>query len=261
MRIDNCVRILDGILQNTPSIDSFERIVFESPRISRGDCFFDKDGSSEAIAQAIEKGAYAIITTHDFMGDDNEIAWIKVPEIQQALIKLLRYIIAQKSLMCISATPLQASFLKMVQKDNAIKILKGSLYDYAIEIFKAKEEEIFCFYDATIISLIAPDAKKIEPLASKPRVVAKGLFIASFSYQEYIWHEQKIPSLFVADFLGVLAFCDKHGITWEYENLFFSEHFYPQFITPSLRKKEFGSSEQVLIFETDESLLEKELIY
>ena len=45
MKIENCVRIIDWVLQTTPSVDAFERLIGDAHRILRGDCFFDKDRS------------------------------------------------------------------------------------------------------------------------------------------------------------------------------------------------------------------------
>ena len=97
MKIDNLVRIIDGNLHTHPSIDAFERIVFDASRILRGDLYIDVDENAEHTKLASEKGAYAIISTRPFDGDDSELAWICVPSIEQALIKFLRYQVAQKS--------------------------------------------------------------------------------------------------------------------------------------------------------------------
>ena len=261
MKIDNCIRIIDGALQTTPSIDAFERIVFESHRVLRGDCFVDISHSQEATQEAIEKGAYAIISMRPFEGQDEEIAWIHVACIEQTLIKLLRYTITQKSLHCFIASCVQISFLESIQSPKSIKTLKGSLQEYAVEIFKAKENDSFCLCDETLALLIAPSAQKIAvPLHVNP-VFSKGLFISSFQYKTHYWHEQKIPALFVNAFVSVLAFCDEHSIAWHCDTIPLSEHFYPQFITQSLRKKEFGMSDKALIFESNQALLEEEISY
>lgn len=261
MKIDNCIRIIDGVLQTTPSIDAFERIVFESSRVLRGDCFIDILGSYEASREAIEKGAYAIISMRPFEGLDEEIAWIHVACVEQTLIKLLRYTITQKSLRCFIASLVQISFLESIQSSKSIKTLKGSLLEHAVEIFKAKENESFCFCDEKLALLIAPSAQKIA-LPLHVSLISKGLFISSFQYQTHYWHEQKIPALFVNAFISVLAFCDEQSIAWQCDTIpLMSEHFYPQFITQSLRKKEFGTSDKVLIFESNPALLEEEISY
>lgn len=101
MKIDNLVRIIDGTLQTEPSIDAFERITFDASRVLRGDLFIDSNASLQACAEASSKGAYAIVSTLDFKGDDHELAWICVDTIEQALIKLLRYHVAEKTLQCV----------------------------------------------------------------------------------------------------------------------------------------------------------------
>lgn len=261
MKIDNCIRIIDGVLQTTPSIDAFERIVFESHRVLRGDCFIDISNTSHATQEAIEKGAYAIISMRDSLGLDEEIAWIAVASIEQTLIKLLRYHMSEKSLRCFIASPIQASFLELVQSSRAIKILKGSLLESAVEIFKAKEDEAFCLSDEKLALLIAPSAKTINTDYPITSLVSKGLFLSSFTYKDRYWHEQKISALFVPEFLSVLRFCDEHSLPWHCDTIPLGEHFYPQFITPRLRKKEFGGSDKVLIFEPNSLVLMQEIAY
>lgn len=260
MKIDNLVRIIDGNLHTHPSIDAFERIVFDASRILRGDLYIDVDENAEHTKLASEKGAYAIISTRPFDGDDSELAWICVPSIEQALIKFLRYQVAQKSLECILLSPLQASFFEMIHTPRTIKIVHGSLVHIAQYLLRAIDGEMIAITDALLCQNIAPSAKKIE---NYPHTtwISKGLFLSSFWYQERYWIDQKIPSLFKDDFLSLLHFCDIQSIAYTLENLSFSEHFYPQFVTPSLRKKEFGSSDKVLIFESSHTLLAQEIDY
>lgn len=262
MKIDNFIRIIDGTLQTSPSIDAFERVVFESGRTLRGDAFIDLHASRQAIQEAITKGAYAIVSTHAFEGTDDEIAWIHVSSIDQMLIRLLRYTITQKSLHLVDASTLHAAWLDAIQTSpKNIKRLKGTLSEHAIELLRAKENEWFCLSDSALCERIAPLALRIEkPLHVKP-FVAKGLFLSSFWHQERYWVEHKIPPLFMAEFEALLSFCDAHHIAYSLENLAFTEHFYPQFVTPRLRKKEFGSSDKVLIFETSPHLLKTEILY
>ena len=260
MKIDNLVRIVDGVLQTTPSIDAFEEMLFDSAKISRGDLFIDTKSSREAIEEAIAKGAYAILTSLDFQGNDDEIAWIKVDDISLCIIKILRFLTTQKSLSIVLATPLQASFLNAIQSEKSIIVLNASLYYIAKELFKARENEVFCLMDETIISSIYPTFERIEK-ALHVKIKPKGLFISSFFDEERYFHELRLPALFVNDLVGVLHFCETKNIAYSLESPLCVEHFYPQFITNNIRKKEFGMGEKVLIFEDHETLLKDELAY
>ena len=260
MKIDNLVRIVDGVLQTTPSIDAFEEMLFDSSKISRGDLFIDKDSSRLAIEEATLKGAYVILTLLDFQGNDDEIAWIKVDDMYLSIIKILRFLCTQKSLSLILASPLQASFLNAIQNEKSIKVLDDSLHHIAKELFKARENEAFCLLDETIISSIFPTFERIEK-ALHVKIKSKGLFISSFFDEEQYFHELRISALFVNELVGVMHFCEDKKISYSLETHLCVEHFYPQFITNNIRKKEFGMGEKVLIFEDNEALFKDELAY
>ena len=93
------------------------------------------------------------------------------------------------------------------------------------------------------------------------KIKPKGLFISSFFDEERYLHELRLPALFVKDFVGVLRFCEVKNIAYSLESPLCVEHFYPQFITNNIRKREFGMGEKVLIFEDNETLLKEELAY
>jgi len=250
MKIDNFVRIIDGKLRTTPPIDAFATIYLEASRVSHGDLFIDTQASREQIHQALQRGAYAIVTTLTFNNEDDECAWIEVTSIEQILIKLLRYTITQKSLDIILLAPVQEALLEMIQTPRTIKHLRGELVSIVKTILNAKDEEHFCMSDSALAEQIAPVAHKVEnTLQNKPIIHSKGLFLSSFDYQERYYVEQKIPALFVEELLSLLIFCDTHNIAYTLEHLGFTEHAYPQFITQTLCKKEFGSSSKALIFE------------
>jgi len=262
MKIENFVRIIDGKLTTTPPIDAFASITLESTRVSHGDLFIDTTASRELIHQALEKGAYAIVTTLPFAKEDEECAWIEVGSIERILIKLLRYTITQKSLDIILLSPVQEALLEMIQTPRTIKRLKGDLFAIVKTILNAKEEERFCLSNSLLANQIAPVAKSVEAaLHVKPTVIAKGLFLSSFEHHERYYAEQKIPSLFVEALLSLLTFCDTHDIAYSLEHLGFCEHFYPQFITQTLCKKEFGTSSKALIFEPLSALIPSLLAY
>ena len=263
MRIDNFIRIIDGQLANKPPIDAFASLCFDVPRLAHGDLFIDTTASRELIHQAIEKGAYAVVTTLPFLNDDDECAWICVDEIERTLIKLLRYSITQKSLEIILLNPIQASFLEMLQTTpKTIKRLRGDLQSITKTILHAKEEERFCLENEALVQKIAPIALTISrDLNAHPNIIQKGLFLSSFCYQKNMYHEQKIPSLFVEDLISLLTFCDEQEIAYSLDQLSFGDHFSPQFVSHSLRKKEFGTSDKVLIFEPDLHLLPRIMTY
>lgn len=260
MRIDNLVRIVEGELQSSPLIDAFEAIHFECQKINRGDLFIAYEASEEAVLTAIERGAYAILTTDNFSSNDTEIAWIKVPSITHAIIQILRFTCTQKSLNFILASTVQRAFLLTLQSEKKIKKLPTNFIELAKELIKAKPCSLFCLHDEVLAFQLSPSTQRIE----KPchiNTLSKGLFISTLSSETHFFHEMKVPSLFASDFLGVIAYLETQQIAYSLDSFSSIAHFYPQFITSQLRKKEFGMGEKVLIFETDSTLMELEIDY
>jgi ferrochelatase len=258
MKIDNLVRIVDGVLQTTPSIDAFETIAFDCERVGRGDLFIDTTHSMDAIHTAIAKGAYAILSEHPFWGDDKEIAWMHVSSLEQSVIKLLRYRVAQNTLHVIHASPIHRAFLQLIHTPSSIIFAQGTLFDVAKVILKLNHTTAVCLEDASLCVRIAPSHTTIEKSVSI-NASHKGLFLSSFWWKERYYNDVKLPMLFWSHFTDVLHLCEMQSIPYSLETLSFTEHFYPQFVTPSLRKKEFGSSDHVLIFEPCIELLEQEI--
>ena len=89
MQISSILDIVDGELLNSPSISFIYSIKTNAKKVKEGDLFIAKN--SNDIELAIKHGAFAIIIEENFPIIDNEIAWIKVKEIEISIIKLIRY--------------------------------------------------------------------------------------------------------------------------------------------------------------------------
>lgn len=260
MRIDNLVRIVEGELQSSPFIDACHAIHFESHKINRGDVFIAYEADESSLKEAINNGAYAIISTESFNHQDNEIAWIKVTSMMQAIIKLLRFTCTHKELSFVLATPLQTSLLLALQADKTIKKLPTHFLEMAKELFRAKHGSFYCLHDETLAFQLSPTTKRIENTLHVKHF-ARGLFITAFTDEQRGPFELKLSSLFADDCLSVLAFLEAQTIAANLENFSPIAHFYPQFVTATLRKKDFGMGEKVLIFEKDEALYLQAVAY
>jgi ferrochelatase len=125
-------------------------------------------------------------------------------------------------------------------------------------ILKLSDGMAVCLEDDSLCKHIAPSHSTIEK-SLHLNVSHKGLFLSSFWWKERYYSDVKLPMLFWSEWADVLHFCEREAISYGLEALVFTEHFYPQFVTPSLRKKEFGSSDHVLIFEPCMELFEREI--
>ena len=96
MQISSILDIVDGSLLNSPSISFIYSIKTNSHKVKEGDLFIAKN--TNEIELAIKNGAFAIIIDTNVPIIDNEIAWIKVKNIDLSIIKLIRFKLAMFNL-------------------------------------------------------------------------------------------------------------------------------------------------------------------
>ena len=87
MRIDTIVNLVDGELVNSGYISEINQFSNNLKKVKRENLFISND--IEEIKEAIKKGAYGVLFSKDINIIDDEIAWIKVDNIQDALFRLL----------------------------------------------------------------------------------------------------------------------------------------------------------------------------
>ena len=113
MKIEDILNLTEGILTNAPKVQAIEAATVYYSKVDHGDLFFSS--SQEEIDQAIENGAYAIVYDNEnIIQKDDEIAWIKVSDIQLAAFKLIRYVVIKKEASFFLLLEHELTFLKMI---------------------------------------------------------------------------------------------------------------------------------------------------
>jgi ferrochelatase len=124
MKIDDIVNIVDAELINNGYISDIVGFAKNLKRVKREYLFISNDINE--IQKAIKKGAYAILFSDDFIKvTDKEIAWIKVEDIKESLLKLLKYKLLDKELYFTDEITLQ--IIKSLNKSKKLAVLDDSL--------------------------------------------------------------------------------------------------------------------------------------
>jgi len=88
MKIEDIINLTEGVLTNTPKVHAIEAATVYPSKVDQGDLFFSS--SQEEIDKAIKNGAYAIVyDNNEIIKKDDEIAWIKVSDIQLAALSVM----------------------------------------------------------------------------------------------------------------------------------------------------------------------------
>jgi ferrochelatase len=242
MRIDTILNIIDGELVNAGFISEIAGFA-DSLKEMKREYLFVSD-NIDNIKEAIAKGAYAILSTEYHEIIDNEIAWIRVDDIKEALFKLLKYKLLNKTLYVCNKITLD--ILKSISKSSEIAI---------IDKVKAKFLNEYEYYITSNEELANISINTI-PLTKKEKIelIDSTLFISKFRYKG-VEYNAIFPALYLDELSLALGFLEENELEYNLKSLKISR-FTPQFVNIKNEKIPFGKSDRVVIkgIENDEFL-------
>ena len=260
-KIDSIVRISSGVLLNTPSVDSIEDIKISSKHIKRGDLYIDVNNSQDDIIEAINSGAYCILSQHIEQITDDEIAWIKVEDLEKSLIKLARFFINNKDFRFIPLLDVQYALAKHLHIGQKAKLLSNSTSEALVQILTSQNETLFFVVKNSFIQDVDPTIEKRSDKIEPQKLFETSLFYCSFIFKNRYIKDIRLSSFFIPYLCSLMEKLDALKIDYKVENFNNFEHFYPQFITSKLEKSDFGTTRQVVIFENNLELYHEEKKY
>ncbi len=198
MNISSLNEILKGTLLNKPSVSRADSFTDKLHRVSFGDCFFCNN--TKDINQAIKQGAYVIVTSKDIKTLNEDTAYIRVDTLKKAKIRLIRYLLNKHNVNFKIVSKEYAKLHKCFKRyQNSFLLSNKISKDFSI-ILKALSGE----GEFRIISDDEKYSKLLYPLAQKLSVAKyieqadiKGCFYSSFVYQNIIYKQINLPSMYV----------------------------------------------------------------
>ena len=248
MIIDDIVNIIDGELVNSGYISEIKGFANNLKKVKRESLFISNN--LDEIKEAIKKGAYAILFSEDINIIDDEIAWIKVENINKALLNILKYKLLNKTLyFCNNIT---LSIIESINKDNIAIIKDDNFVEYL------EGDYVFVTSLGTLLNIssnvfILKDKKEIKLLKSTT-------FISNFIYKENKYSIQ-FPKLYMEELEIALAFLENNNLKYNLKSLKL-DRFIPIFINSKYEKVKYGKSQKVLITKLkNDNFLMRELDY
>lgn len=261
MQISSILDIVDGELLNSPSISFIYSIKTNANKVKEGDLFIAKDLYSVEIA--VKNGAFAIISEINFPIIDNEIAWIKVKDIEISIIKLIRYKLSILNLDAYFCDKVAFQLLKLysINFSKNIKLIPNKLENIFKNIDEVENQNIIISSNQDTLNKIYPNNRNFNDISTNlviENLIEHSLFETSFSYKGVYFSKLKISSLYLAQFLRVYNFLDGNldlGKLKSFHNL------KPLFIDRNLNLIEFGKSDKFIICQDIKSLYDNEILY
>ncbi len=242
MRLENFLGLTGAKLRNTPSISRIYHFSTDAKQVHRGDLFFASDPKS--VEDAIANGAYAIVCEAPIPMSDPEIAWIETENLEQAMLRTLRYLLLEKKCKRFALGDIELDIARLVVLDPAWHFY--SSLPQAIEALQAPTLEAF----AAPHELFARLALQAETLDATPlRIEQEYLFATSLHLFDTYYERLPISPLFVHALGRVATLVRRFDLAYNLWRLQHFRHFRPHFIDSNFHEVEFGKTQRVIITE------------
>lgn len=245
MRIENLLYLVGGELKNSPTVSNVANVQLTAKRVKRGDLFFALNKNE--IDEAIKNGAYGIVFEGWMQITDPEIAWIKVPSLTKAALKLFRFFLINQRVPIHCITKIAYDLAKEYINESTLLFATGDLLQ-DLQNFVKKEPLALLVHDHDYLTKLALEC---EPLEQKElKRTSDYLFTSSFLYDGRYFERVPIAPLLLPHLQTTLDIAATYSlpVTLHQPSL---KHFSPRFIDANFCLKEFGGSERVLIYESD----------
>lgn len=260
MRLENILALTHGKLVNEPFVKNFENIVFDSKAVKRGDFFiaFDVD----TIEEAIFNGAYGVMFDKPTQISDSEIAWIKVDDCEDALKRVLRFRLIEKEVSVYECNEIVLKLsLQVITEPNFVSV-NGDIKEIHKQLWHVDNNSTLLFCPQTCDKDIFTDIKQLSTTAIEPiTIMEQTLFETSFIYDNIFYERQLISPFFIPYLEELLHLYKTQKINFRLKKFVPIEHFEAVFTNKNFELKEFGTSDKVLIFEPNTSLIDLEIEY
>ncbi len=256
MQISSLLDIVGGKLLNTPSISFITQAHTTPSKINDGDLFivFEK----EDVQLAIDNGAFAILYSFDLDITDTEVAWIKVNDVEQAAMKLLRFMLSTKEIKGFSCDDISFELINILYSTNKELILLSNNIKTDFELLKdiSNTQKVFSTNTA-YLNTIYPSYKVLTIAKHKIKNLIKhSLFNTTFSYNGKLFYKLKLSSMYIDVFLTIIEYFNQDIDTNKLKNL---KYFNPIFINNDFEITSFGKSNRFILANDNINLIEQEI--
>jgi len=246
MKIEDILNLTEGVLTNAPQVQAIESATVYQSKVEHGDLFFSSN--QEEIDQAIENGAYAIIyDDENIVRKDDEIAWIKVSNIQLAAFKLVRYVIIKKEAIFYLLSEHELTFLKMILKHKGNVAFIANDWRKAFEQILNSDASLFVGTDKELMQMIKPDVPTLNKEVDG-YLVSDTLFKSTYKVDGFLYQEKELIPFHLEYLLRAVDFCNVHDMPYTMDRVKYTKHFLPVFIDAKLRSTQASKTDRVAIF-------------
>ena len=250
----NLVRIVNGKMLNHPSVSAVESFSICAHKIHKKAAFIAVNASAKDVETAIANGAYAVIFDSDFKVSNDEVAFIKVENLNVALLRMIKFLGDIWRHQFVLIDEIQASILRFISVPKNLIFAPNTLHELFIHLISHEQKHIYFTKNREVLQLLEISYQKIEKDENLSETYSGSIFYSSFIYDEIYYSNLVFPQIFLPDLCGILKFLGRKNIEFRLQNFSALSHFEPIFVDKFLNITPFGESYRAFIIESDKEL-------
>lgn len=244
LQLRDFVEIISGKLLNSPSISFLGNITTNIANVKSGDIFIARNKND--IPSAVALGAYAIVSDSFVEIIDDEIAWIVVEDITNAMLKFIKYIKVVNKLEIYTFDKISFSIASKMIKHRQVRF--ASSVDMILEA-------LFCKIIIIDFEILLFGVESIADSSTMHfRLLKQTLFESKIEYENKVY-DVIIPSIFTKELSSIIYFFKSKHIDFSLSD----EFFLPIFINSYGKSVKYGQSMRFVYATKDKKLLDKYL--
>lgn len=252
-KVQDIVEIINGELINSPAIGGFSGYCTKLENIKRGSLFFA--AHPRDIEPALEKGAFGIVFDKFLQTrlNDDEIAWVKVESIQDAIIRLARFELLARSIRVIATNPTQYLIAKSLIHSKSVLFFDESPIDLLDVVEEVRPAIIIAKSQQVLDLALEPIPCETPEQLPFELITPMSMFEIKFYYKLYSY-KISLPCVFVPELAAVVDLCLREHIECDFAHFEPSSTLLPISLTNDARILSFGQSSRVIIPTNDEEI-------
>lgn len=256
MKITSIVDIVGGVLQNKPAISFVTQLHTKLSKINEGDLFISSNPTD--IELAVKNGAFCIIYDIDVTIIDKEIAWIKVDNINNAIVKLLRFQLALLDKKIYTIDKIRYELLYILNNNNNLLLLDDDIVSNFDKLQTIHNIDMILSFDYKFIQNIAPNYQQFKiKRYNILNLIIHSVFETTFSYKEFYFYKIRLSKIYINHLLSVLEFIGDFDL--DINKLKSFKYMQPIFVTKYLHISEYGKSNRFIIANEDEEIYTQQI--
>ncbi len=259
MQISALTDIVEGRLLNSPAISFITQTHTNIKKVNEGDAFFAQNNKD--IANAINKGAFAIILDFESEIIDDEIAWIKIENFSKAITNVLRYKLLKHKNRFIKTNKIFFNLLDIFKTKELSNVIL--LRDNLIEDFESlntlESDKLIFSTNLKLLNAISGDVMILENKKFDiQNLTSHSLFETSFSYKDKFFDKIRLPTVYINDLLQQLELFDYKLDLKKLHNITL---FKPIFVNKSKQIVPYGQTNSFILASLDNEIAAIEIDY